>query len=174
MSLLRNQQTMRFIILAGCCIYAFFLFAGINDYVQGGKFSQAYLKFLIAEQDQFKRIYLINQPSQYKGTLLFRAYGDKANNSERNGYTVLDFMHSLYKKNNSEYITLSKKEILPNDSIKNVIRISTDSLTFIFPDFYLNETKNILINSYTGDSAYFENGRSIIVGLKLPSIYIFK
>ena len=83
-------------------------------------------------------------------------------------------MHSLYGKNNSEYITLSKKEILANDTIKNVIHISADSLSSVFPGINLNKSTSFLINSSTGDSTYFEKGNSIIAGLKLPSLYIFR
>jgi hypothetical protein len=83
-------------------------------------------------------------------------------------------MYQLYRKNNSEFITVSKQKIFTRDTIKDVVQISADSLSAIFGGFYLNKAKNNLINSYTGDSTYFENGSSIIAGLKPPFLYIFK
>ena len=172
-SLLRNQQTAKVVVITCCFVYAYFLFATINNYIQGGQFSQNYLKLLAKEQTNFKYVYLINQPSQYKGALLFRANDDQQNSSQKKINTIQDFMHNLYKKDSAEYITLSKKGLLTNDIIKNVIHISVDSLPLIFTDFYLTREKDVLINS-SGDSTYFGNRNSIIAGLKQPSLYIFK
>ena len=47
-----------------------FLFATINDYIKGGKFSKSYLNVLAKEYNRSGNIYLINQPSQYNGALL--------------------------------------------------------------------------------------------------------
>jgi hypothetical protein len=173
-SLLQNEQARNFVFITGCCIYAFFLFTTINNYAQGGKFSKDYLKILSSEQGNAGQIFLVDQPSQYKGALLFRANGDPENRSQKNVSTLYNFMHSLYEKNNSSYITLSKKEILSTDVIKNVIHTSVDSLTFVFPSFNFDKTKGMVINSNTGDSTHFKNGNSIIAGLKLSSLYIFK
>src|SRR5205085_1836727 len=106
--------------------------------------------------------------------LLFRANGDLQNSSKNKITTLQNFMRNLYKKDTSEYVTLSKQEILSADSIKNVVHISADSVSVIFPKFYFNKTKNVLINSNTGDSLYFEKGNGIIAGLKQRSLYIFK
>jgi len=172
-SLLRNQQTAKVVVITCCFVYAYSLFATINNYIQGGQFSQNYLKLLSKEQIDFKYVYLINQPSQYKGALLFRANDDQQNSSQKKINTIQDFMHNLYNKDSAEYITLSKKGLLTNDIIKNVIHISVDSLPLIFTDFYLTREKDVLINS-SGDSTYFGNRNSIIAGLKQPSLYIFK
>jgi hypothetical protein len=173
-SLLQNQQTRKVVVIIVCGIYAYFFFATINNYIQGSKLSQSYLEHLAREQGDAKKIYLINEPSEYNGALLFSTNGNMQDSSKKNFYTIDDFMQSLYAKTNSEYITLSKKEILSGYAIKNVVRMSADSLPLIFQGFYISRTKNVLINSSTGDSTYFENGNSIIAGLKLPSLYIFK
>ena len=172
-SMITDQRVMRLVVTVVCSIYAYSLFVTINDYVQGGNFSKNYLEILAREQNKYQYIYLINQPSQYSGALLFRAYGDRASTSEKNITTVQDFMYSLYKKNDAEYITLSKKQISKNDDIKNLVHNPIDNLPIVFPEFHFNPIQNILINSATNDSVFLKKGNSIIIGLKLSSIYIF-
>ena len=172
-SILRNQQAKKFVVIACCCIYAYFLFATINKYIQGGKLSADYLRLVEKEQADYENVYLLNQPSQYKGVLLFRANSDQQNSSQKTTTTLQDFMYNLYKRNRSEYITLSKKEISTDSAIKNLVRISVDNLPFIFSGFYLNKEKNVLVNP-SGDSTFFDSRNSIIVGLKQPTLYIFK
>ena len=135
--------------------------------------SADYLRLVEKEQADYENVYLLNQPSQYKGVLLFRANSDQQNSSQKTTTTLQDFMYNLYKRNRSEYITLSKKEISTDSAIKNLVRISVDNLPLIFSGFYLNKEKNVLVNP-SGDSIFFESRNSIIVGLKQPTLYIFK
>jgi hypothetical protein len=173
-SLFDRQTIKQVALLACCCIYGWFLFATINSYVNAGKFSQEYLKLLSEVHDKAKQIYLVNQPSQYRGALLFRAYSDEPGSSQKNFYTIRDFMQALYEENNSEYITVSKKEIPEKAKVERIVRIAADSLPSVFEGFYLNEPKKNLINYNSGDSIYYDRNSSMIIGLKLPSLYIFK
>ncbi|MEO6453932.1 MAG: hypothetical protein ABIN97_07675 [Ginsengibacter sp.] len=174
LSSVRNQKTMMVALPVAICIYTGFLFSTINDYINGGNFSKDYLKVLTEVNSSEKPIYLINQPSQYKGALLFRAYSNKKGSSQKNLYTINDYMHTLNSSNIQDYITLSKKEISKNDAISNVVVTSSDSILPVFPEFDFDRSNQFLLNSKTGDSVLLEKHNSIIIGLKPPSVYIFK
>ncbi len=170
-----NNQKIKLVAVAVLfSTYAFFLFETINYYIIGGRFSKSYINLLAKQYSTNKKVFLINQPSQYKGALLFRAYSDEKNSSLNNLYTINDYMHNLNNTNNATYITLSKKEISENDVIKQVVVIPVGRIQSVFAEFSFNVSNKFLINSLTGDTISFEKGNNIIIGLKLPNVYVFK
>lgn len=172
LSLLPSKAITIFVVIIICFIYSGVLFSTINNYIRGGNFSKSYLSVL-RRYNSGKNVYLINQPSQYSGALLFRALSDEKQSSAKKFYTIKDYMHTLYNAK-ANYITLSKKEILKNDAIANVIVTSIDSLTSVFSEYKFDKSRKFLINTETNESVFFEETKSIIVGLKLPATYIFK
>jgi len=170
---LNNRKVRNFVVIFSCVVYACFLFATVNNYIIGGNFSKIYLGVLKKEYSKSKNVYLINQPSQYKGALLFRAYGDDKRKLHYKPYTINDYMHNLYGANNTNYITVSKKEVMEGEVITNVILAPIDSIAGVFAQFSVDKQALFLIDAIA-DSMQYDRANSVIIGLKPPYVYIFK
>ena len=171
---LKNCNHVFIAVVLICSVYGYFLFTTIYQYVQGGNFSRSYLNVLGTPVCASKNVYLINQPSQYNGALLFRALGNRKNDSVKRLNVINDYMRYLNIANDGRYITLSKRAITKDDLITKVLVTHIDSMKFVFPEMRFNNTKSFLVNSLTGDSVFFEKENGIVVGLKPPLVYIFK
>lgn len=156
-----------------CCMYALLLFSTIDEYVKAGRFSQSYTDVLAKVSGKSGILYLINQPSQYNGALIFRAFGDEKGSSLKSWYTINDYMHRLVPDNANQvsYITVSKKAIEKEDVIGSIVFSSIDSLSSVFPEFSCNRLNGFLVNHTNHDLIPYEGGR--VVGLKPPIVYIF-
>jgi hypothetical protein len=169
---LKNKLFMSVIIVMLLAVYNFILFNTINYYKQGGIFSKKYLTTLFDSTKEYKNVFILNQPSQYKGALLFRAQSRLPETGE-NLTTLNEYMHYLYNQDQKVYTTLSLKNL---DTIPKEIKIisaSLDSSAIYFPGIQYNNIKGT-ISANNIPAFPFDRKNSCVFGLSNDSLFIFK
>lgn len=109
-ALMRNVKVLQFVMAvytAGC---AFILFSNLQHYKRGGNFSRDYLNSLQHHTQNAAVVYTINQPSQFKGALLLRAFTRLPQKSNEHITVLQEYMEYLYKNTSTTFITLSANE----------------------------------------------------------------
>lgn len=169
---IKNNLFKAGIIGALLCIYGFFLFNTINYYKQGSVFSKKFLSALYSNSGQYKNIFILNQPSQYKGALLFRAQSRLPEPGEN--LTVMnEYMHYLYNQDQKVFTTLSLKTLDTISQEIKVISSSLDSSEIYFPEIQFNN----IAETISADkilSFSFERKNSCVFALRNDSLFIFK
>jgi hypothetical protein len=154
-------------------LYALSLFKTINHYKEGGVFANKYLTILNNNKPGKKTIYIINQPSQYYGALLFRAKSRMAGNT-KNSVTILnEFIDYLYPGNKSFYITLSIKDFSVPPLTLRIYHTTMDSVNVYFPSAKINLNDTVIVTQ-KGEIFPFIKSTSAIVALKDADLFIFE
>jgi hypothetical protein len=154
-------------------LYGLSLFKTINHYKEGGVFANKYLTILNNNKPDKKTIYIINQPAQYYGALLFRAKS-RIDGNTKNSVTVLnEFMSYLYPDNKSMFITLSAKELVIPPVTINIYNKPMDSIGVYFPSAKINLNDTVIVTQ-KGEIFPFIKSTSAIVALKDADLFIFE
>lgn len=139
------------------------LFSSINDYRLAGNFSKSYTSLLAAEVKGVQKVFLINQPSQYKGALMLRALTRLPHLTQQHHTVLNEYMQYLYKNVETEFITVSKKEMA-----QPFLLLKSSVKPFDSTGVYFNEAKPLI------QSVVFEKGKTIIAALRNDTLFIFR
>jgi hypothetical protein len=154
-------------------LYGLSLFKTINHYKEGGVFANNFLIILNNNKPDKKTIYIINQPSQYYGVLLFRAKS-RMDGNKKNSVTVLnEFMNYLYPDSKPLFITLSVKELTVPPVKINIYNKPMDSIGVYFPSTKINLNDSVITTQY-GETYPFVKNTSAMVAFKDSDLFIFQ
>jgi hypothetical protein len=171
--LINNKAMLIAVIAILIVLYGLLLYKTINRYREGAVFANKYLTILNNNKPGKKTIYIINQPAQYYGALLFRAKS-RIDGNTKNSVTVLnEFMGYLYPDNKSMFITLSVKELSIPPVAIYIYNKPIDSINVYFPFPKIN-LKDTIIITQNGETFPFVKKASAIVALKDSALFIFQ
>jgi hypothetical protein len=133
-------------------LYVYTLLNAVNIYIAGGSFSKKYTALLATIPAVIHKVYLINQPAQFKGALLLRALSRLPSLGTEQHTVVNEHLHYLHQKNYVEYYTISHKQFKylptsltyfekPMDSLANFV--GTLELLPALP--FLKESKSAVV-----------------------------
>ncbi len=172
-AVIKNNSILIAVIATIIVLYGLSFFKTINYYKEGGVFANKYLTVFNNNRPDKKTIYIINQPSQYYGALLFRAKSRMDGNA-KNSVTVLnEFMDYLYPDNKSKLITLSVKELSTPPVTINIYNKSMDSVGVYFPSAKINLNDSVITTQY-GETYPFKKNASAMVAFKDSALFIFQ
>lgn len=139
------------------------LFNSINDYRQAGNFSKNYLALLAAEVKGAQKVFVINQPSQYKGALMLRALTRLPHLNQQHHTVLNEYMQYLFGNAETEFITGSKNEVA-----QPFLLLKPSVKPFDSAGVYFNEAKPLM------QSVVFEKEKTIIAALRNDTLFIFR
>jgi hypothetical protein len=150
-----------FVIIIG--VYCLVLFKTIKGNILAGQFSKIYVEKLNTISTGTSYVYLINQPTQFKGSLLFRALS-RLPLKQADSCTVLnEYMHYLYSKKQTTYIATSTMKLTTVPNNLSIRSISIDSLPHYFK----------AIPSLPNTAA-IKAGNSVVAALSNNQLLLFK
>lgn len=166
-----NIKLLNSIIAIIIIVYSFSLFTTIGYYKQASLISKQYLQ-LINFNKNADKVYLVNQPAQYHGALMFRAKS-RINNNVKNSITVLnEYNKYLYSNTNTEFITLNTIQLnLPVKKLKVYIN-PFSSYNYFFPERNFN-FKNVIVVTEKGESFTTNEKAYTIIALKDSVLHKF-
>lgn len=159
-AVIQNGYMLKTAVVFLCLLYAMLLYDTINNYKSGGNFSKTYLNEIGKYSSGVETVYIIGQPSQFKGALLLRAL---TRLPERTGdnYTVLnEYMQYLYGNSKTVFVTVSAKEINnPVVSVKTILLPLDKSAVYFAEALQLMnkpglDKTNMMIAASRNDSLY--------------------
>ncbi len=171
-TLIRQTKALLFIGTAIILIYIFSLYLTIGYYQKAAKFSKVSLNALNSHATGTSNFYLLNQPSQYKGALMFRAQSRLPFARHRQLTVLNEYMKSIFYNHNTKFITLTAQ---PVDIIATKLHVSTvsiDSLSNYYPSITIDKAMGKL---KTDTSFYqFNINKAGVAALAKDTLYIFK
>jgi hypothetical protein len=163
--MLKTDAVRKFFFAAVFFMFGWVLFATMNFYKQAGNFSKEYSSALAKQINGVKKVYTINQPSQFKGALILRALSRLSYTTENNHTIINEHMRYLCNINvQAEIITVSIKEpALPYKTSLNTTFKPADSCLYYFP-----EAASLFAQQN------FDKTNSIVAALHNNDLYIFR
>ena len=169
-------KNVRVLFVMFCTVITFnaaILFTTIGYYNKAAQFSQVFLAALNVHTGNNEQVLIIDQPAQYHGALLYRAKS-RMNNNSANSITVLnEFMQDIYQKKNTQFVSLSAKEITGIPSKLTVTQLSLDSLKTFFPYININAHQKI-ISTDKQEQLPLQQKQIVVAALKDTVLYLFK
>ncbi len=172
-TLIKNKLLLAAFVSMLSIVYEFSLFKTIGYYNKAGDFGKEYLNSINEKKINRDNIFLLNQPSQFNGALIFRANSRMNGNKKFSLSTINEFIHYLHPGGNEKYITLSTEEITNNKKINYVYDKPLDSINYFFPLAKINFNDTIIKTRYK-EAFPFNNLNSAIVAVNDTALFIFK
>lgn len=160
---LKKEKTKKVAVAFLSLLFILLLFNAINDYKMAGNFSKLYLTEISKQTKAAKKVYIINQPAQYKGALMLRALTRMPHLTQGNHTVLNEYMYYLYDNKTTEFVTVSKMEVAqPYNFLYTIVKPVDSSGN------YFSEAKPIIQNPL------FETKNIFIAALRKDSLFIFR
>jgi hypothetical protein len=145
-------------------MFSWGLLTAVQSYKLAGDFSRQYSNLLQEKINGARKVFILNQPSQFKGALIMRALSRLSYLTDYNHTVINEHIRYLYNNFQTEIITVSIKEpVLPYQNFLRTISKPADSCLYYFP-----ETASFF------NQMHFDKEKDVIVALRNNNLYIFR
>jgi hypothetical protein len=172
-TLITDKRLLVTVFLIIGCYYAYTTFVTIGYYKKASGFSRSYLGFInLNVKENTDTVFLVNQPSQYEGALLYRAKSKMDGNTNDSISVMQEYLSYLYKRKIT-CITLNKAELKYPPVIYEKWVLNFDNVNKKFPGIIMDQQHSKL-GILPGKMYSFNPAKTVIIAFNNSTMYFFR